>query len=446
MWCPRCHTEVAAEIAQNGQSLNCTSCGTEIQRIYAPSLHPDTRSARELLERWSKGDGLDIASALPVAPPPPPTNTHHAIEVAAVGATIPSELAALTNTPPIEAAQAAESVRPVPLDITETVAAVADASEDQPLDLNNAGRRDRPDRLRPERQAPKPRTTWRVDAAHSVTQPVAPPPPPVPPRRPHFAPPGTEADKALAAQTKPENAFAPTPPDKGPTIRPIEPIKGVPVEAAKLGPPEPVRKAVPERAPAPKVVNSPPPVQEQMLDEELPEQSELEEIAPRAAQPAAATSIKHRRLDPAHESLIGPHFDLQSYLSQDARKPGRSESMWGQVLAYLGVGLITVGTTLVLWSYFGKSPQHAHYAPTGWLICTIGQMLLFLGVTTLISGGMQQTSHEVTRRVEYIGDRMLRFEQSAEQLLRGPHFNEKHQRSKTKVKAAPAAEELDDDA
>jgi hypothetical protein len=73
-------------------------------------------------------------------------------------------------------------------------------------------------------------------------------------------------------------------------------------------------------------------------------------------------------------------------------------------------------------------------------------MLLFLGVTTLISGGMQQTSHEVTRRVEYIGDRMLRFEQSAEQLLRGPHFNEKRQRSKNKVKAAPAAEELDDDA
>ena len=62
MWCPRCHTEVAAEIAQNGQSLNCTSCGTEIQRIYAPSLHPDTRSARELLARWSKGDVLEGAS------------------------------------------------------------------------------------------------------------------------------------------------------------------------------------------------------------------------------------------------------------------------------------------------------------------------------------------------------------------------------------------------
>lgn len=102
------------------------------------------------------------------------------------------------------------------------------------------------------------------------------------------------------------------------------------------------------------------------------------------------------------------------------------------MLAYAGVGLITVGTTLVLWSWFG---QVAHYAPTGWLICTVGQMLLFLGVTTLISGGMQQTSHEVTRRVEYLGDRILRFEHSADQLLRGPHFTESREQAKQTAQA-----------
>ena len=152
-----------------------------------------------------------------------------------------------------------------------------------------------------------------------------------------------------------------------------------------------------------------------------------EPVAPRTV---ASTNVLQRRLDPAHEALGGPHFDLQSFLDQDSRKPGKSESTWGQVLAYAGVGLITVGTTLVLWSWFGKVPQ---YAPTGWLICTVGQMLLFLGVTTLISGGMQQTSHEVTRRVEYLGDRILRFEQSADQLLRGPHFNESRERAKAKA-------------
>ena len=121
---------------------------------------------------------------------------------------------------------------------------------------------------------------------------------------------------------------------------------------------------------------------------------------------------------------------MQAFLSQDSRQPGKSESTWGQVLAYAGVGLISVGTTLVLWGWFGQVPQ---YAPTGWLICTVGQMLLFLGVITLISGGMQQTSHEVTRRVEYLGDRILRFEQSADQLLRGPHFQESRDRAKAKA-------------
>jgi hypothetical protein len=158
---------------------------------------------------------------------------------------------------------------------------------------------------------------------------------------------------------------------------------------------------------------------------------------------AAATNVLKRRLDPAHESLGGPHFDLQAFLAQDAQKPGRSESIWGQVLAYLGIGLITVGTTLVLWGWFGSKPQ---YAPTGWLICTVGQMLLFLGVTTLISGGMQQTSHEVTRRVEYLGDRILRFEQSAEQLLRGPHLNESRERAKSKAGQASPVDRQEFDA
>lgn len=319
------------------------------------------------------------------------------------------------------------------------------SAEDNPIDTGHAARRDRPDRSRPERQAPKPRTTWRVDSAHTVTQPVAPPPPPVPPRRPHFATPGAEADKAPVAQKKTEPPAKPVTSSKVASIRPIEPIKAAPPEAVKLGPPEPVLKAAPERVPVAKAIETPPVEEELMAIEDSPEQHEPEHVAPRVPRPAAASRVKQRRLDPAHESLIGPHFDLQAYLSQDARKPGRSESMWGQVLAYLGVGLITVGTTLVLWSYFGKSPQHAAYAPTGWLICTVGQMLLFLGVTTLISGGMQQTSHEVTRRVEYIGDRMLRFEQSAEQLLRGPHFNEMRQRAKGKAKAAHAVEEHDDE-
>lgn len=80
---------------------------------------------------------------------------------------------------------------------------------------------------------------------------------------------------------------------------------------------------------------------------------------------------------------------------------------------------------MVLWGYFGGLGK---YTSTGFLISTAGQMLLFLGVVTLVSGGMQQTSHEVTTRVEYLGDRMIRMEQATQQVLRSPHFARRRNR------------------
>ena len=88
---------------------------------------------------------------------------------------------------------------------------------------------------------------------------------------------------------------------------------------------------------------------------------------------------------------------METYATQAGRKPGRQESIFGQLLAYLGVGLLTIGTALVVWGYFGGEAVQA-YQSTGWLVSTAGQMLLFLGVVTLVSGGMQQTTHEVAQR------------------------------------------------
>jgi hypothetical protein len=82
----------------------------------------------------------------------------------------------------------------------------------------------------------------------------------------------------------------------------------------------------------------------------------------------------------------------------------------GQLFAYVGVAGLTVGTVLVLMGYFGGP---ASYATTGWLITTAGQMLLFLGVVTLVSGGMEQTTQEVARRIDTIGERLVRIEQAA---------------------------------
>lgn len=93
-------------------------------------------------------------------------------------------------------------------------------------------------------------------------------------------------------------------------------------------------------------------------------------------------------------------------------------SIIGQLLAYGGVATLTVGTVLVLWGYFGGPTT---YTPTGWLIATAGQMLLFLGVITLVSGGMEHTTEEVCRRIDFLGDRILRVEQaSRDHALRGP--------------------------
>jgi hypothetical protein len=47
-------------------------------------------------------------------------------------------------------------------------------------------------------------------------------------------------------------------------------------------------------------------------------------------------------------------------------------------------------------------------------------MLLFLGVVTLVSAGMEQTTHEVARRIETLGQRLVRIEQAAWQSQTAP--------------------------
>lgn len=90
-----------------------------------------------------------------------------------------------------------------------------------------------------------------------------------------------------------------------------------------------------------------------------------------------------------------------------AREPARPRPNWqslvGQCLAYLGVGGLTLGTSLAVWSYFGGMIQ---YAATGWLVMTAGQMLLFLGVITLVSGGLEGAVAEMSRRFDELSDRL----------------------------------------
>jgi len=122
-----------------------------------------------------------------------------------------------------------------------------------------------------------------------------------------------------------------------------------------------------------------------------------------APQPNAQEMIVHHAHAPSP-----PHYESAPVSLAD--KSSKWVTLAGQLFAYLGVGGLTIGTVLVLMGYFGGP---ASYATTGWLITTAGQMLLFLGVVTLVSGGMEQTTQEVARRIDTLGERLVRIEQAA---------------------------------
>lgn len=117
-----------------------------------------------------------------------------------------------------------------------------------------------------------------------------------------------------------------------------------------------------------------------------------------------------RRVDGPHEPA-DPHADFslnrdEQPVEQAAEEPMDSASWFGgigQGLAWLGILGLTGGTSLVIVGYFGGP---ATYAPMGWLISTIGQMLLFLGIVTLVSSGMEQTTQEVRRTVSEVSRKL----------------------------------------
>lgn len=107
---------------------------------------------------------------------------------------------------------------------------------------------------------------------------------------------------------------------------------------------------------------------------------------------------------PAHAASQPSSASAES--SADNVKASDNWYTWlGQMLAYFGIIALTAGTSGVVVSYFGGP---AHYAPYGWLLATIGQMLLFLGIVTLISAGMDETAREVRQVVNERMDEMQR--------------------------------------
>jgi hypothetical protein len=115
------------------------------------------------------------------------------------------------------------------------------------------------------------------------------------------------------------------------------------------------------------------------------------------------------------------------------QQPPPSRSNWttsvGQLCAYAGVAMLTLGTVMVLSGYFGGP---ANYAPTGWLVSAVGQMLLFLGVVTLVSGGMEQTVDEVAWRVDSLTEQVAKLERlmTAQQSLLEENLRRERRRNR----------------
>jgi hypothetical protein len=106
---------------------------------------------------------------------------------------------------------------------------------------------------------------------------------------------------------------------------------------------------------------------------------------------------------PAHDHLV------RVAVQQPVIRHGNWTTTIGQLCAYGGVAVLTFGTVMVLSGYFGGP---TNLAPTGWLVAAVGQMLLFLGVVTLVSGGMEQTVDEVSWRIDHLADQILHLEQT----------------------------------
>ena len=124
---------------------------------------------------------------------------------------------------------------------------------------------------------------------------------------------------------------------------------------------------------------------------------------------------RQRYIDEPHgNSVRGPHYQVT------AARRSNLTSITGQFLAYLGVLGLTIGTAIVIYGHFGG---YSDYTPTGWLVTTVAQMMLFLGVINLVSGGIEQTNDDVSARINTLGEQLMRIEQVTEEALRGPKIS-----------------------
>jgi len=378
MWCANCNADVAAEVSPDDQRVRCAVCRTDLGTPEDGGGR--ARDARRILERWSADQLLEPDESLPTIPPDlkdlQPVERPVEENPLMAGGTMPAD------------------------DFNHTARATGEGLPPAPGGGVNDGGGYADDR----------------PAAHDV---------------------GPGQDDTLRREVSGHQ-------DEFPDTETRESVRGFRIlhSAESHGSRFPDERpdehglaqedpsASHQSVPAPKFARRKPPARKQTASASAqPPRRRVRIEGPAGTSRVTATADNRSRTqrppvirhfhDSERDATGAPHFQLE---------PVEKRANWsviaGQWLAYVGVIGLTVGTAIVVYAHFGG---HSEYTPTGWLITTVGQMLLFLGVINLVSGGMEQSNDQVFRRIDMLGEHILRIENGSQgHELRGPKISVEH--------------------
>jgi|GEM_PF-5220702 len=131
-----------------------------------------------------------------------------------------------------------------------------------------------------------------------------------------------------------------------------------------------------------------------------PSNIEVEKTNSTETSPPAKLERRDLKFHSTHLEFPAPHFHIPN--KSEFLEESTESSMTilaGYMLSYLGVlGLLT-GTVLVVIGYFKGPPN---YMPMGWIINAFGQLLLYLGIVTLVSNKMDRMKSSLISEFHYI--------------------------------------------
>lgn len=396
MWCGTCQSDVVTEVASDHRRVSCSICGATLGETAAsqqPAGERDsprserTSQARDLLDRWAKSPLFD-----PYGPAKSGASTEPVPDK--------SQQPAADSPPPPASSPSQESGK--------TSSATPESAKSEDLDRLTEEILSRVARITESIREPGPKALRQSSEA-------APPPAPESPGQADSASTGSDrADPAQADSTALNTTSNSSSVEHVQDTPSQESVSEGSVSASDT-------KWRLDAGASPDVPQ--PAVQS----------ARSFDAAGNPVPPISIDSDRNEHSETARDDSFVSATEFPNPVPPANLKPPQASGFVGgigQVLAYLGILGLTAGTTLVIVGYFGGP---AHYAPTGWLVTTIGQMMLFLGVVTLVSTGMEQTQAEVresldetlrqvSARIDVLSQQLTRIDSTAHQTPPAPHL------------------------